>query len=59
MVAFAHGTSSTNNGPDCESAAEGNEGFFAEPAPDLLEGVLIVKVPDCNEAQAIGIFGGK
>jgi hypothetical protein len=46
MVAFTHATGCAYDGPNCEAAAEGNEGLFAKPAPYLVEGVLVVEVAE-------------
>ena len=46
MVAFPHGARRADNGPDSEATAKGDEGFFAEAAPYLVERVLIVEVAD-------------
>lgn len=44
MVAFAHGARGSDNGPDGQTAAKGNEGFFAQAAPYFIDGVFIVEV---------------
>jgi len=44
VVAFPHRAGCADDGPDGQAAAEGNEGLFAEAAPYLVEGVLIVEV---------------
>jgi hypothetical protein len=43
VVAFAHAAGCTDNGPDGEAAAEGDEGLFAEATPYLVEGVFVVE----------------
>lgn len=50
MVALAHGAGCTDDGPDCQAAAEGNEGLFADAAPYLVEGVLAVEVAGAMSA---------
>ena len=44
MVALAHGAGSADDGPDGDGAAERDEGFFAQAAPNLFEAVFIVEV---------------
>ena len=44
MVAFAHGAGGADDGPDGEGAAEGDEGFFADAADELLGAGFVVEV---------------
>lgn len=44
VVAFAHAAGCADDSPDGQTAAEGNEGLFAEAAPYLVEGVFAVEV---------------
>lgn len=48
MVALFHGAGGANNGPHCETAAEGHEGLFAKTAPYLVNGIFVVKVASAD-----------
>ena len=61
MVALAHGTGRAHDGPDGEATSEGDEGFFTEATPDLVERIFIVEVAkqcqpwnnfDCDTKEA-------
>jgi hypothetical protein len=45
VVAFAHRAGCADNGPYCEAAAEGDQGFFFEASGYLGPAVFVVEVP--------------